>query len=55
MKRTVGALILGLLGVALTLPASLRSALEKAVDLDAPVLIHVDFPLLAPPFQLVNE
>ena len=36
-------------------PAGLRSALERAVDLDSPVLIDVDFPLLAPPFQLVNE
>ncbi len=36
-------------------PASLQSALEQAVDLDSPVLIDVDFPLLAPPFQLVNE
>ena len=36
-------------------PAGLRSALERAVDLDSPVLIDVDFPLLAPPFQLVND
>ncbi|MCH7739038.1 MAG: thiamine pyrophosphate-binding protein [Chloroflexi bacterium] len=36
-------------------PAGLRSALERAVGLDSPVLIDVDFPLLAPPFQLVTE
>jgi acetolactate synthase-1/2/3 large subunit len=36
-------------------PAGLQSALERAIDLGSPVLIHVDFPLLAPPFQLVNE
>ncbi len=36
-------------------PASLQSALERALDLDSPVLIDVDFPLLAPPFQLVSE
>ncbi len=32
----------------------LSDALKQAVKLDEPVLISVDFPLLAPPFQIVR-
>lgn len=33
-------------------PETLTGALRQAIDLDAPVILSVDFPLMAPPFQL---
>lgn len=42
----------GIVSIGADSPRGLTDALRRAVDMDAPVLIHVDFPLIAPPFQI---
>jgi len=34
-------------------PVGLKAALQEALALDEPFLIHVSLPIMAPPFQLV--
>lgn len=36
-------------------PDGLKAALREAVELDEPSLIHVQLPIMAPPFQLVDR
>lgn len=45
----------GVPSIAADSPAGLTKALERAVGMDSPVLLHVDFPLIAPPFQVVTS
>ena len=45
----------GVPSIAADSPASLTEALERAVGMDSPVLVHVDFPLIAPPFQVISS
>jgi acetolactate synthase-1/2/3 large subunit len=45
----------GVVSLSASDPAGLTDALRQAATIDSPVLIDVEFPLLAPPFQIVSS